>query len=1181
MGSTVTAFLKLKPGTGFIFIILFNSCNSDQSKINHDDEARSLFPRPRSVSLNLDSGYRINPFNGDSIKPVKNANGEIIKTGVPVPVSEQTVDITVADPVEQIEAIWSEEGLLTQNIYQVPERTGMLIDESKLEHFELGKDTSTYVLKNSKGDTIPTGIPIPVQGISVARNMPVRTEGLPLSFSSTAAYGIKYLNTYHGLKSSNIHSVLEDKRGCLWIATREGLVCYDGKSILTFTENEGLYQKNVLFLFEDRHKNIWLDYGSGVVSKYDGKSFTHFVADYRQGLVFLGNNSIIEDKKGNIWFRTLVNGVTCYDGKHFIHYSKKQGLRVPYIRTMFEDSKGNLWFGTHGDGAYRFDGSIFTYFRKENGLNHNIVSAIVEDRQGKIWLGTDSGAACYDGNTLTQYYQRDGLSGNFIGSIKIDTNGNLWFGTYERGVTVFNGKSFTQITEKEGLTGNRVFDLDISPAGNYWIATENGVSHFKETNFRYFFFLSSQINNGLTRILKDHQNKLWVGASSDGLLVMDGMRVRRLVDKHSILKNSYISCLMEDRKGNIWIGTNGRGLFIYNGKELQHYPETGNVPGRFITALFQDSKGNIWIGTSLGLFRYNGKAWMHLSEKSGLSNNFIFCIREDHTGNIWLGSRAGLSCYNGKAITHFTEKEGLPNNNVRKIVEDRKGSLWLSTNEGIAVYSGNEIISISEKEGLLTRIPGAIVEDHLGNMWVEYLNGVCRISYSIQKNKTDTYLPERIAPDEIVLSIGQKDGLGFQISDLLIDNNNQLWVTGDDGLVMEDLNKFYMESRVPKVFVSEIIINDHYLDFQSKLPPSYNKVTFARAPEFYNFPENLELPYDLNQLTFYLSADEQLTNDRLLFTYKMEGLDENWSKPSKENRIHYKYIPPGAYTFKVQVLGRSQVWSEVYTYSFIIAAPFWQQVWFWVLLFCLLVSFTGWMIKRRIDAIKRREQEKTESVKRMAELELQSLRAQLNPHFMFNSLNAIQELILMEENEKSQSYLARFAKLLRMLLENAEKPFIPLQRELDFLQLYLSLETLRIPNLNYYFHLDPLVDTEEIMIPNMILQPYIENSIWHGLSHKDADKQLSIRVEKRGAYMVYEIEDNGVGRNRAAELKSQYRKEHKSKGMELLSKRFKLLAKEYGSEIITEVSDIDKEGMVSGTLVTIKVSEDYQYVKIK
>jgi LytS/YehU family sensor histidine kinase len=207
----------------------------------------------------------------------------------------------------------------------------------------------------------------------------------------------------------------------------------------------------------------------------------------------------------------------------------------------------------------------------------------------------------------------------------------------------------------------------------------------------------------------------------------------------------------------------------------------------------------------------------------------------------------------------------------------------------------------------------------------------------------------------------------------------------------------------------------------------------------------------------------------------------------------------------------------------------------------------------------------------MVELQLENLRAQLNPHFMFNSLNAIQELIVTDKTELSQSYLERFAKLLRMLLENASQPFIPLRKEINFLELYLSLENLRIPDLKYSIKIAPAVNTESDITPNMMLQPYIENALWHGLQHKQGEKRLELYISRENGSMNYEIKDNGVGRKKAEELKSLYRKEHRSKGMELLSKRFSLLSKEYGQDIQTSVTDLTENGDGTGTVVKIKV----------
>lgn len=225
----------------------------------------------------------------------------------------------------------------------------------------------------------------------------------------------------------------------------------------------------------------------------------------------------------------------------------------------------------------------------------------------------------------------------------------------------------------------------------------------------------------------------------------------------------------------------------------------------------------------------------------------------------------------------------------------------------------------------------------------------------------------------------------------------------------------------------------------------------------------------------------------------------------------------------------------------------------------------------RLVAAEILKSEKAIASHQMAELELQSLRAQLNPHFMFNSLNAIQELILKEDTDSSHLYLSRFSELLRMLLDNANHAFITLKKEISLLDLYLSLENLRIPDLTYSINIDPSIDSNSVLIPNMILQPYIENAIWHGLSHKTGERKLSIELHRKGDNMVCEIEDNGVGRKKAAELKSLYRKEHRSKGMELLSKRFNLLSKEYGAGIHTTIEDLYHNDIPCGTKVTISI----------
>jgi sensor histidine kinase YesM len=472
----------------------------------------------------------------------------------------------------------------------------------------------------------------------------------------------------------------------------------------------------------------------------------------------------------------------------------------------------------------------------------------------------------------------------------------------------------------------------------------------------------------------------------------------------------------------------------------------------------------------------------------------------------------------------------------------------------------NKAKKITKKDGLLNNQAMNMLEDNDHNVWIG-----SQMGFSIIDARTKRFR-----------NISRQNGLPeAEISYFaaIKDEDGKFIIGCEKGILIFDPADFKPDTIAPLLQIEQLSFSN----------PRDKKKNLDSVVLLYGKKE-VRLSYKNNKVSFYytaLSYQEAALNQ---YSVWLEEYEKNWVNMGALRVATYTNLAPGTYIFHVKAANSDGVWTKTdETITVIITLPWWRTWWAY-LLYALVFILAIWAfiayrtagIKREKEVLENKVSDRTTELKAAQNrLEMQSLRSQLNPHFMFNSLNAIQELILMEENEKSHSYLARFSKLLRMLLENTEKLFIPLQRELDFLQLYLSLEQLRIPELEFSLTVDPAIDTEQTVIPNMILQPYIENAIWHGLSHKPTDKKLQIRITKTNGAIQYEIEDNGVGRKKSAELKSLFRKEHKSKGMELLSKRFKLLSKEFGAEIETHYEDVMNNGEVGGTLVTIKVPNNF------
>ncbi|MBL4703989.1 MAG: histidine kinase, partial [Flavobacteriales bacterium] len=287
-----------------------------------------------------------------------------------------------------------------------------------------------------------------------------------------------------------------------------------------------------------------------------------------------------------------------------------------------------------------------------------------------------------------------------------------------------------------------------------------------------------------------------------------------------------------------------------------------------------------------------------------------------------------------------------------------------------------------------------------------------------------------------------------------------------------------------------------------------------------------------------------------------------------ENSVVFNALPPGKYTFIVHAINGETVGDPI-EYSFEINSPYYQKWWFYTLMIIssgLIVFVIAYYRIRRIRYKNKERLEKQRIQTDLLDSELKALRSQMNPHFIFNSLNSIQDLILKEETDASYDYIVLFANLVRSTLNYSNKAFIQVEKELEFLEVYLSLEKLRFKE---DFKYEIIYNgSKDIEVPSLIVQPFIENALQHGLLHRRGLKKLRIEFELTDQ-LICTITDNGVGRVRAKEIQIRQGSEHESFALEAIKKRLSILSEQHNREVGYVVTDLYENGEAKGTKVEI------------
>ena len=443
------------------------------------------------------------------------------------------------------------------------------------------------------------------------------------------------------------------------------------------------------------------------------------------------------------------------------------------------------------------------------------------------------------------------------------------------------------------------------------------------------------------------------------------------------LDNRAILSILEDRRGDFWLGTSV-GVIRYS-PQSDDWPQSSftfyglkeGLSGNQINSICEDNFGHIWFGTwGGGISRFSPDpdvrgqgTFTHFTLENGLSSNTILSITKDSRSNLWLRTlESGISLYiphpdnpNQGTFTHLTTNEGLLDNAVKTILEDSKSNIWFGTKSGLSLFNAGEKgdnwqnnFTNFTNEGILTGTPiSSIVEDKKKNLWVSTQDGITLIRPYTEKDIANNY--HSLKDKFQYFNFGMGDGLKRLdfVNQAHLDRNNFMWWSSFDGLTKLDLNRFQLTGKAPSVVLDHIKIAQQGIDFRRLNDPSYSDSfsfgkdlmeAFDSIAPFYNYPIHLNLPHYLNDLTFHISGIDWAAPHKIRYSFIMEGFEEEWSVPNKDNKVNYRNLPFGSYTFKVKAIGEGQVWSEVFEYPFRILPPWWKTFWAYALYLFLIVG---------------------------------------------------------------------------------------------------------------------------------------------------------------------------------------------------------------------------------------------------
>jgi ligand-binding sensor domain-containing protein len=984
---------------------------------------------------------------------------------------------------------------------------------------------------------------------------------LSLSFFRLYAqeFQIKTYTANDGLSSSYVLATYQDKLGYLWISTPNGLNRFDGKYFVNYGFYEGLPDVRSFAMMMDRNLRLWVGNPRGL-GEIKGNKFTDYPMPDLSNLKY--TYGFVETKNGKIWACTNV-GVFEYGDSKWIRVTLYPGYENHACRNVLETA----------DGTYINYGSLVVLRRRDG--KYTVVGPYNQSEvyynslcqyQGQIFVSTMKGLCSISKGQMAV------LPGE-LGKLKdlytyfFDSKKRFWIASKEMGLQLIEpgmASRFRQIYKRPLI--NLISQIGEDRDGNIWVADFNGLLRITEVGYKIYSSPEINTSNAIRNIFQVPNGPLLINNGTlsqqvyrDGRFSTEKLRLEdhsRLPYKVFIVDNYAF-----DDKGRYWYYLRGFALTMQKDNGIYEQSRALSPLGdEAQDVIFDNLRKKIIVAVRTQKFpcQYDDPNYsvLPVSNTTIEVPGTIMRLHQCSNGIIlFANDRGTIYSIDTSNICKLQLREFNSTGVVGGFCNDPSGDTWIAYHgRGLRRYCWqNETLVLKEQIKKDNGLPNDYVVgfcfDDYGNLWVATSAGIAIFS----KTTEDSYQIQR--------SFYASD-LHFESSEALKlakDSRGNIWVSSFQNVICFDPAKLAgYTPTVPSIQIETVRLNLQQTDW-SRYSDSLSGI--------FQLPVRAKLPYNKNTYGIYFKGISSSGTDGIEYSYRLQGLDTAWSPPSSENFVSFVNLPSGSYIFKVRARLLNTGWSTPAIFEFRIEKPFWETWWFRVAVILSAAALIVFIFRSRLKQLRT----KSELQGELRELETKAFKLQMNPHFVHNALNSIQSLVVNNKNNEASHYINKFAKLLRQVLENSDKNLISLDKELYSLQLYVDMEKLRMNmDVEYNVHVDEALVPTELKIPPLILQPFVENALWHGLSRKEGNKQIVLNISTKSDWIICEICDNGIGRKKAIDSYDTFPEGHLSKAVNIIRKRLVDFNQSPGTDPITFI-DHEENDVATGTSVVVRI----------